>query len=361
MSAFSSRAAHPTPLHARTADLCATNQWVEESGFTVPALYSSLSEEQEVLTSRVGMSDLSQRQCWTVEGPDAALYLSWFSLADVARLEVGQTVRTLWCDDRGYVRGEGVIARFGRASFEVRTPVRDYPWLADGARGFDVKVANATGSRAVIGVRGPLTASLLGLAGLTGEAAAGSAAGPRPTWRPAEVSLMRDASGEGLELWAHTDDAMVVWEKLWRAGGGLGVAAVGAIALDAVRIESGVPRAGIDWLPAQLASSVGDLRVPAELGVTADFTHRFNGGAALQRRQPNGHQVLVQFQAEQPLSPGQVTVRNAAVGRITSSSWSQARSASFALGWLDAEVVKPGAKVSAAGGVQAEILRAVFT
>jgi aminomethyltransferase len=295
-----------------------------------------------------------------VEGPDAAAYLSWFALADVTRLEAGQTVRTLWCDDRGFVRGEGVIARFGRASFEVRTPVRDYPWLADGARGFDVKVANATGSRAVIGVRGPLTASLLGLSGLTGEVAPGGAGSPRPTWRPAEVSLMRDASGEGLELWAHADDAIVVWEKLWRAGGGLGVAAVGAVALEAARIESGVPRAGIDWLPAQLAASDGDLRVPAELGIAADFARRFNGAAALQRRAAAGRHVLVQFQGEQPLAAGPVLVRNAVAGRITSTSWSPARSASFALGWLEAEAVKAGAKVGTAGGVQAEILRAVF-
>jgi glycine cleavage system aminomethyltransferase T len=360
MSDFASRAAQPTPLHARTADLCATNQWIEEAGFTVPAVYSSLGEEQEVLTSRVGMSDLSQRQCWTVEGPDAAAYLSWVSVADVTRLEAGQTARTLWCDDRGYVRGEGVVARFGKASFEVRTPVRDFPWLADGAKGFDVKVANATGSRAVIGVRGPLTASLLGLAGLTGEAPAGASQGARPTWRPAEVSLMRDASGEGLELWAHTDDAIVVWEKLWRAGAGLGVAAVGAVALEAARIESGVPRAGVDWLPAQLAASSADLRVPVELGVAVDFAHRFNGAAALQRRQAAGGRVLVQFTAETPLQPGSLMLRNATAGRITSCSWSQSRGAAFALGWLDAEAVKAGAKATAAGGVVVEILRAVF-
>jgi aminomethyltransferase len=171
---------------------------------------------------------------------------------------------------------------------------------------------------------------------------------------------MRDASGEGLELWAHADDAIVVWEKLWRAGGGLGVAAVGTVALEAARVESGVPRAGVDWLPAQFAASAADLRVPAELGVAADLSRRFSGAAALRRRAAAGGRVLVQFQAEEPLGAGTVTQRSAAIGRITSSSWSQARGASFALGWLDAEAVKAGAKVSAAGGVQAEILRAVF-
>jgi aminomethyltransferase len=363
MSDFASRAALPTPLHARTSDLCATNQWVEAAGFTVPAVYSSLREEQEALTTRVALSDVSARQCWLVEGADAAAYLSWFSLADVTKLEVGQTVRTLWCDDHGYVRGEGVIARFGRTAFEVRTPVRDFPWLADGAKGFEVKCANATGMRAVIGVRGPLTAALLAAAGLTGEASSGggaAGAAPRPTWRPAEVSLMRDATGEGLELWASADDAIVVWEKLARAGAGLGVTAVGAVVLEGARIESGTPRAGVDWMPAHLAREAGDMRVPADLGVAADVTRRFNGADALARLKPNGGHVLAQFTADAPLATGAVMLRNAIAGRITSASWSESRGAAFALGWLDAEAVKPGSKVSAAGGVQAEIVKAVF-
>ena len=358
MSDFSSRAALPTPLHARTSDLCATNQWVAEAGFTVPAVYSSVGEEQEALTARVGLSDLSARQCWLVEGADAAAYLSWFSLADVTALQVGQTVRTLWCDDHGYVRGEGVIARFGKAAFEVRTPVRDFPWLADGAKGFDVKCANATGMRAVIGVRGPKTAALLVAAGLTGEpAGGGGSSGPRPTWRPAEVSLMRDASGEGLELWASADDAIVVWEKLARAGAGLGVAPVGAAALEAARVETGTPRAGVDWWPAHLAREASDLRVPSDFGVATTFAHRFNGDEALRRRVTNGRQVLVQFAADERLQTGALTLRG--TGRITSCAWSETRSSAFALGWLDADAAKPGAKVTATGGVPAEIVKAV--
>ena len=192
MSDFSSRASLATPLHARTAELCATNHWTEEEGFTVPAVYSSLREEQEALVTRVGMSDLSARQCWLVEGPDAGIYLSWLSITDVTRLEAGQTARTIWCDDAGFVRGEGVIVRFAAASFEVRTAVRDFAWVADGARGFDVKVTNATGTRAAIGVRGPLTAALAAASGLTGDGTGGGQSAQNMALRKTQVPAGSD-------------------------------------------------------------------------------------------------------------------------------------------------------------------------
>ncbi|NOT39786.1 MAG: hypothetical protein HOP13_04765, partial [Alphaproteobacteria bacterium] len=314
----------------------------------------------EALVTRVGMSDLSARQCWLVEGPDAGAYLSWLSISDVTRLEAGQTARTLWCDDTGYVRGEGVIVRFAAASFEVRTASRDFAWIADGARGFDVKVTNATGMRAAIGVRGPLTAALAAASGLTGEVSGGGGASARAAWRPAQVALMRDASGEGLELWTGADDGIVVWDRLWKAGAGLGVAAVGAEALEALRVESAIPRAGVDWLPAQLARSSRDLRLPGDLGVAPDLTRRFNGASALAAHVQSVRPVLVHLSADEPLSVGPVAVRNTTVGTISSTCWSEARAAAFALAWLDADAVKPGSKV-AAGAVQAEILRAVFS
>ncbi|NOT41397.1 MAG: hypothetical protein HOP13_12975 [Alphaproteobacteria bacterium] len=68
MSDFSSRASLATPLHARTAELCATNHWTVDEGFTVPAVYSSLREEQEALVTRVGMSDLSARRVGSSRG-----------------------------------------------------------------------------------------------------------------------------------------------------------------------------------------------------------------------------------------------------------------------------------------------------
>lgn len=356
MTDTASRAQLATPLHARTAELCVTNLWVEDGGFTVPALYSSLREEQEALVTRVGLSDLSARQCWLVEGADAAAYLSTVTVADVARLEPGQTVRTLWCDDDGHVRGEGVIARFGPNAFELSSAVRDFAWIADGRGGFDVKITNATGARAVIGVRGPRTAELLVAAGLSAEgASAGSVV--RPSWRPAHVAMMRDAAGDGLELWMQSDDGAVVWDKLWRAGAVLGVTAIGATTLEAARVEAAVVRPGVDWQPAQLAHDPALMCIPSDLGVAIDPARRFNGALALRRAKGRGR-VLVQLTSDQPLPLGPIAPKASAT--ITSSAWSETRACAVALAWLDRDGARPGTAVQLQGGLGADVTREVF-
>ena len=98
------RSLNATALHARTADLCTTNRWVEDSGFTVPASYSSPREEQWTLAERVALSDLSARQVWSFRGADAASFLSFATLHDASTLVPARTLETYWLDDAGFVR-----------------------------------------------------------------------------------------------------------------------------------------------------------------------------------------------------------------------------------------------------------------
>lgn len=362
MSELTTRALAPTPLHARTAELCATNQWSAQGGFTIPGVFSTEREELEALTTRAGLSDLSARQCWVFDGPDAANYLSFATVSDVTGLEPGQTAHTVWCDDGGHVRGDGTIVRYGKQTFELSSHVRDYAWLLDGARGFDLKVSNATGQRAGIGVRGPLAANLLSLAGFS---ATPQKSGDmiQPSWRQAQVSLLRDASGEGFELWSQADDGIVVWDRLWRSGAALGVSAVGATALETVRIENGLPKAGVDWQPAQLALTDTDFRLPADLGVKPDSRRRYNGAlqvAKAERGQAFGYELL---SAPEKLVTGVVTARGAPAGAITSQVWSASRERSFAIGWVKSEPGRNGNALTAQGlkgAVPVEFMRNCF-
>ena len=362
MTAVASRSYLPTPLHARTAELCTTNSWSEECGFTVPALYTSTREEQGALVSRVALCDLSARQCWSVQGPDAAAFLSTATVSDVQNLELGQTTRTAWCDDQGFLRGDGSIARLGKTEFELWTTVRDFAWFMDAAVGFDVKLANATGMRAVIGIRGPLTPNVLAASGLSGEPL-GSGQVVRPDWRPAQITVMREASGDGVDLAMQADDGVVVWDRLWRAGAAFGVAAIGAQTLDDRRLENAIPKARTDWIPAQFARSSADLRVPIDLGFAPDATRRFNGAAALRAIKPPRPQVLVQFASDEPLAPGPVTLRGILVGSLTSQAWLPSRACTMALAWVDPDAVKTATKFGAPGStgpVRAEIVKQVY-
>ena len=341
------RSLNATALHARTADLCATNAWVEDNGFTVPAAYSSLSEEQWALNERVALCDLSARQVWSFSGADAASFLSFATLHDAAAMAPARAQETYWCDDGGFVRGQGTLVRRGATEFDLMTPVRDLAWMLDGAQGFEVELCDVTDQRAAIGVAGPLAAALLADTALvTEELHPGDVADVR--WRSNRVTVLC-LSDCRFALQTPAEDAAVVWDRLWRSGRALGLGVAGAHALDLARIEAGRLKPGVDWLPAQSATSDDKLCLPQDFGVSPGLTRRFNGVDALRRNANGPRRVAVQLAASEAVVTGPLTSKESGAGRVTSVAWSLARDEAVALAWVDQAVAKPGTVVQASG------------
>ena len=351
------RSLNATALHARTADLCTTNIWVEENGFTVPAAYSSTREEQWVLSERAALSDLSARQVWAFRGADAASFLSFATLDDAAAMAPARAPETYWCDDSGFVRGKGTLVRRAAGEFELMTPIRDLAWMLDGAEGFDVELRDVTNERATLGIAGPLAQTLLSEAALLSrELHAGDVI--EGEWRASRVTLLRLAGDAGFELLTPAEDAILAWDKLWRAGRQMGLGVVGAQTLELARIEAGRLKPGLDWLPAQETVTDEDLRLPTDFGVNANLTRRFNGVDALRRAETNARPVAIQIRANEAIVLGALSLDGADVGRLMSAAWSEARDEAVAIGWVDPTAVKLGTALTApgaAGPVEARV------
>ncbi len=342
------RSLNATALHARTADLCATNIWVEDNGFTVPAAYSSAREEQWAMSERAVLCDLSARQVWSFRGADAASFLSFATLNNAAALAPSRAQETYWCDDNGFVRGKGTLIRHGANDFELTTAIRDLTWMLDGAEGFDVELGDVTSERATLGVVGPLAGALLSDAAfLAQEMHAGDIV--EIQWRSSRVTLLRLAGDAGFELLTPAEDAIVVWDRLWRSGRAVGLGVAGAHALDLARIEAGRLKPGVDWLPAQTAVSDDQLRLPQDFGASPDLTRRFNGVDALRRAAVGAREVAIQLTATEALVPGTLSTKDSAVGRMTSVAWSQARDEAVAIAWVVPAVAKLGRQLIGSG------------
>jgi aminomethyltransferase len=364
MSDMSMRALLPTPLHARTADLCATNQWVAAGSFTIPLVYSSEAEEHGALSARAGLSDISALQRWRFEGPDAAAFLAFATTCDAQALPTGQTARLVWCDDFGQVRGEGVLARLGDHRFEIATVVRDFAWLADGALGFDAAVTDMTGRRAGLQLAGPHAFAILQAAGFVGASPPGATAGGETSvaagWRQSQVTLVRDDDAQRFELWVDAEDAVHVWDRVMRVGAGFGIAPVGARVLEVARIEAGRPLPGLDWVPAWACLHEADLRVPSDLGLATDPMRRFNGSQALGLRPRSCGYRLVLLASARRLSPGEVIAKGGSAGRITSAAFSTATERHVALGWIRDDLARPGQDLGlpgTAGSLDIQVVR----
>ena len=182
-------------------------------------------------------------------------------------------------------------------------------------------------------------------------------------WRQSQVSLVREAGGVGFELWAHADDAIVIWDRVMRVGAGFGISAVGALVLESVRLEAALPLAGIDWLPAQLCSREAELRVPQDLGLSADgLARRFNGASALLSRRGAGR--LVQVSSAGEMTKGDLVAKGGLAGQITSCAFSHATERAVGIAWVKDEFAAPGTKLAPAGTAAAldiRVLRHCFS
>ncbi len=351
MSEVNGRTILRSPLHSRTAPLCVSDRWARPCHVAVPEVYTSESEECEALACRAAIADLSACHGWRFEGEEAAAFLGFATTHDVSSIGLGQTARVLWCDDDGFARGEGLVARLETGCFELTSLVSDYAWFADGAAGFAVEVTDRTGLRGGIALRGPYAGAILELAGFLGvpeRATSDGVAGPRATgWRQNQVLLQR--AGDGFDLWTDAAGIGAVWDRLMRVGAGFGLLPVGTLALEHARIEAATAKVGVDWVPAQHALRAHDLRVPLDLGVEPDGLRRFNGSEALAQRPRAGGSRLVQLSSPRRLQPGELIAKGGSAGFITSVSSSPATGKHLGLAWIREDLAKPGTALGLPG------------
>lgn len=355
-----------TPLHARTAPLCMSGVWARVCGFAVPAIYASEAEESAALAVHAVIADISARHCWRFDGPDAAAFLGFATTHDASTIGVGQTSRVLWCDDAGFVRGEGVLARLGDTCFELTSLVPDLAWFADGISGFDATVADWTTLRGGIALRGPFAEVILHLAGFIGSSS------PEPAsrqhvkaasgWRQAQVLLQR--IGDGFELWMDAEGLGNAWDRLMRVGSGFGLIPAGARVLASARVAAAIAEPFADWTPAPYAARGADLRVPRDLGVEPNLTRRFNGVEGLVARPAASGSRLVQLRGPRPLVPGEIMAKGGSAGFITSAATSPATGRHLALGWIREQFARPGVPLGipgTQGTLDLQVVRSCFS
>lgn len=337
----------PTPLYIATAGESDANLWTSVNGWTAARFYSNVEAEYAALTEGVAVVDLGPFARYAVSGKDAAAFLSRVTTVAAARVGPGEAAAGALCAASGRVVDFVEIARFDEASYLVTLCRPRERRLRLGAEGYDVSIDDASRELAAIGVFGPGARPLLVAAGF--GAGAGRAVERRQA-RGVDVALRPVAVGRarGVELLFTRDEALTVWERLKRAGA---PCAAGLDALEALRIEGGMPRLDVDFLSADAAPTTDAARLPVEIGVAGLAPERggwFSGRAALKKAE--ARRALRLFVADAAsLAPGaQVLADGAEVGRITSSVYSPffRRAACFA----DIPAGVQGAKAFAAKG-----------
>ncbi|HEY1837813.1 MAG TPA: glycine cleavage T C-terminal barrel domain-containing protein [Rhizomicrobium sp.] len=332
-----------TPFHTRAAAANPGNSWITRNGFTLVQEYSGAAGEAMAARSHAILADITWRWRIFLEGPQAAAFLSRLTTRDAEALTPGNAHKALWLNDGGGLRGAGVIARYGRESFLLAAAAPDEKWIAEAAKLFDVRLRETDeGGLAIIG---PYAQAIVTAAGL--DASLKPLAFRKMFWRGIDVTLSRWGEHGGFEIWCNADDAVLVWDRIAKAGAAFGIQPAGTAATDILDMEAGVARPWRDYQPA--TDDSGDEPSPKALRLEKliDNEHtRFNGRAGYLAASPRHRIAGIEFDCETAVPRVALYREGAPVGRVLISLYSPALQR--AIGWAQVETsaAEPGTVLS---------------
>ncbi len=273
-------------------------------------------------------------------------FLARLLTRDPGKLEPGASVKALWLGDAGGVRGAGAVARFGRESFQLVSAEPDRDWIAKAASAFDI-VPREIVDEGGLALIGPYARATLVAAGLDAELE--PLAFRKLFWRGLDVTVSRWGEHGGYELWCKADDAVVVWDRLMRAGSAFGIQPIGLAAMDLLDIEAGIARPGRDYAPAREAFAATPTPPSLGLETLVDESHKgFNGREAWLRSRLTEKRRLVglALSGDTPAPFTPLLRDGKPVGHTLSSAYSPALRHAVALAQVEVSSVQPDTALS---------------
>lgn len=333
-----------TPFHERLAALSETNDWYSWAGYKAPHSIFDTELEYFAIRSTAALFDISPMVKYRIRGKDAERYLNRLTLRNVAKLGIGRVHYTAWCDDHGHVLDDGTLFRLGPEDFRLCCQDRHLPWLLDSAAGFAVEITEETSEIAAAALQGPTSFAVLEAAGFAGV----------ENLKPFQLAAFPHLDGTvivsrtgftgdlGYELFVDARQAISLWDRLWAAGTGFGLKAIGYDALNRARVEAGFIVANADFITAEAALRADRERMPDEIGldwlVDAEKPY-FNGRDAIfwAREKNTLKHILVGLEIEGNIpAEGAIVYHRGKkeVGLVTAAIWSPLAKRNIAIATL---------------------------
>lgn len=337
------QAVRPTPLHLRTSEFNVTNSWTEELGWTLPDVYQGIKSEHAALRNACTLSDLNALATYRLSGTEVRDYLNRLAGGCGGNVKAGASRRIAISHDGGGLIAVGIVLRPDETNWFLTVPVRCLDWLRLSAAGFDCTIEDVSQQFCTLAVEGPSACAALLAAGCGGLQALrpGGVREFRIGSAKIFVARLSATGGLGYEVRCALDDALFVFDRIYRDAALFRPVLAGHRARDIARLEAGHPSLGHDYQPA-IHVTRAESRTVLELGFSSlvDLNGpAFTGRQAL-RAQQNAvsNRALVGLElegAELPVSR-KLIGPSGVVGTLTSVSWSPSLKRIIALADIEA-------------------------
>jgi len=132
---------------------------VDFSGYAMPVWYEGIIPEHNAVRNAVGMFDTSHMGRAMAEGPDTEGFLNFVVTNDISRLGPTEGIYTVMCRPDGGVIDDLILYKFSPERFFIvynaATKEKDFAWLTEQSKGYDVDLTDLSDEMAMIAVQGP--------------------------------------------------------------------------------------------------------------------------------------------------------------------------------------------------------------
>jgi aminomethyltransferase len=328
---------------------------VEFGGCALPEVFSDFDKEYHAGKEGVALFDTSWHAVLYLTGRDRVKYLHAITTNNIQALAEGSGTLALLLNHQGHILAElEIYLQAERVLVRTHASVREQAaaTLEKFIISSDVKIEDATEKTGSFAVEGPRAAAIVQQAcGITIEDLREMTV-KDVTIEHIRCQLLRRSNfGEmGAEFIARRDWLPSLWQKLLAAVRVHGGEPIGMPALNALRLEAGVP-----WFPADFNSAM----IPHEAALEnthVSFTKGcYTGQEIVERVRSRGHVNrkrvgLKFFSAAVPVPGTKLRAGGADVGYITSAAFSPAAGTAIGMGYVRREHFAPGTVVEFDGG-----------
>ena len=236
------------------------------AGFEMPIQYSNITDEHQAVRQHCGVFDVSHMGEVVVRGRDAERYVQHIFTNDVKDAPDGQVYYGMMCYEDGGTVDDLLVYKMADQNFflviNAANIDKDWAWMQEQAKGFDIELRNVSDDYSQIAVQGPeaeqVVEEVLGIAckELTFYTCK-TILPPPSTLYPLPIIVSRTGyTGEdGFEIYDSHANINIYWDKLMASGRckpcGLGCR-------DTLRFEVGLPLYG-DELSAEISPVMAGL------------------------------------------------------------------------------------------------------
>jgi len=347
-----------TPIHQSLGARMA-----EFAGYNMPISYAGIKEEHVAVRNNVGVFDVSHMGEFIVRGKDALALIQQVTSNDASKLEIGDAQYSCLPNNEGGIVDDLLVYRLdedkcaeGERSYMLVVNAsnieKDWTWIMKHISGHDAIMYNISERTGLLAVQGPNATKLLqqltdiDLSSIKYyKFRKGVVAGVDNVL----VSATGYTGSGGFELYVRNEQLAVLWNAIFKVGGGMDVKPIGLGARDTLRLEMGFCLYGND---------INDTTSPIEAGlgwITKTKKGVFNSCETFIKQRAEGvSKKLVAFVVKDRRVPRQgYIIENESdeeIGVVTSGTQSPSLDIPIGLGYVDIAYSKVGTTLKVVAG-----------